>query len=172
MELDKRMKLFLDIKAGKDSTYEEDNKLQQSAVWGERKFARAVVRLSMLLRGTFNVAPANITDESIDEALTAKEEVIKRNAEKRGVVHSLSFRSLKSLRQTISIRAINFSKKAWNKFYVAYLHPPKIYSQNSYNKSKYNVQRDLWPLHFEKKRRNNNWPDPHAVKCDSKLTYS
>jgi len=50
-----------------------------SAIWGERKFLRAVVRLGMQLRGTLNVSPANITDEAIDEALIARNEVIKRN---------------------------------------------------------------------------------------------
>ena len=29
----------------------------------------------------------------------------------------------------------------------------------------------LWPLHFEKKRKNNKWPIPHKISCDSKLTY-
>jgi len=29
----------------------------------------------------------------------------------------------------------------------------------------------LYPLHFEKKRKNNKWPIPHKVSCDSKLTY-
>ena len=43
---------------------------------GERKFLRAVVCLGMQLRGTLNVSPANITDEAIDEALIAKNEVI------------------------------------------------------------------------------------------------
>ena len=29
----------------------------------------------------------------------------------------------------------------------------------------------MYPLHFEKKRKNNKWPIPHKVSCDSKLTY-
>ena len=43
---------------------------------------RAVVRLGMLLHGTLDIVPANITDEAIDEALTARSEVIKRNTKR------------------------------------------------------------------------------------------
>ena len=54
----------------------------RAAIWGERKFLRAVVRLGMQLRGTVNVSPVNITDEAIDEALTARNEVINRNTQR------------------------------------------------------------------------------------------
>ena len=74
--------LFNDIRAGKNVDKVNDKKLINSAIWGKRKFMRAVVRLGMLLRGTLNVAPANITDEAIDEALTARSEVIKRNTQR------------------------------------------------------------------------------------------
>jgi len=46
---------------------------------------------------------------------------------------------------TIRIRAQNFSKSTWNRFYVmlsAPRHKPII---------TLNEKRDLWPLHFEKK---------------------
>ncbi|GET65303.1 hypothetical protein GLOIN_2v1486406 [Rhizophagus irregularis DAOM 181602=DAOM 197198] len=52
----------------------QQSQILNDAVWEERKFARAVVWLGMLLRGTVGVAPVTITDESIDEALTTKEE--------------------------------------------------------------------------------------------------
>ena len=29
----------------------------------------------------------------------------------------------------------------------------------------------LWPLHFKKKHKNNKWPIPHKISCDSKITY-
>ncbi|CAG8491134.1 4077_t:CDS:2 [Ambispora gerdemannii] len=58
----------------------EDKKLQKSAIWDERKFVRTVVRLGMLLQGIHDKAPANIID-AIDEALIAREEVIRRNVE-------------------------------------------------------------------------------------------
>jgi hypothetical protein len=74
----------------------------------------------MLFRGTVGVAPGTITNESIDEALTTKEEVIKRNAEKQGVVHPLSLRSLKSLSRTMSV-TITFSKKSWTLLAIALL---------------------------------------------------
>ena len=43
---------------------------------------RAVVHLGILLRETLNVAPANITNEAIDEVLTARSKVIKRNTKR------------------------------------------------------------------------------------------
>ena len=46
---------------------------------GERKFLRTVVHLGMLFRGTHGIAPVNIIDEAIDEALVARGEVIKHN---------------------------------------------------------------------------------------------
>ena len=60
---------------------------------------RAVVRLGMLLRGTINVVPANITDEAIDKALTARSEVIKRNTKcvQGESINSLSFQTYKDL---------------------------------------------------------------------------
>ncbi|GET61641.1 hypothetical protein GLOIN_2v1770973 [Rhizophagus irregularis DAOM 181602=DAOM 197198] len=65
----------------------------------------------MGLARTFNVSPANITDEAIDEALTARNEVIKRNIQhaQSESVSSLSFRTRKDLQQTVTIRAQNFS---------------------------------------------------------------
>ncbi|CAB5332823.1 unnamed protein product [Rhizophagus irregularis] len=101
----------------------QQSQILNDADWEERKFARAVVWLGMLLRGTVGVAPVTITDESIDEALTTKEEVyiyiyIKRNAEKQGVVHPLSLRSLKSLSRTMSV-TITFSKKSWTLLAIA-----------------------------------------------------
>jgi hypothetical protein len=71
-----KLSLFSDIQAGIDVDKVNDKKLINSAIWGERKFLRAVVHLGMQLRGTLKVSPANITDEAIDEALIAKNEVI------------------------------------------------------------------------------------------------
>ena len=47
--------------------------------YGERKFVRTVVRIGMLLQGTHGKVPANITDEVIDEALAARDEIINQN---------------------------------------------------------------------------------------------
>jgi hypothetical protein len=175
MNHQQKLSLFNDIRAGKNVDKVNDKKLINSAIWGERKFMRAVVRLGMLLRGTLNVAPANITDEAIDEALTARSEVIKRNTKRAQgeSINSLSFRTYKDLRQTITIRAQNFSSSTWDCFYITYLHTPLIYTSHRYkpNTILNNNQRALYPLHFEKKRKNNKWPIPHKVSCDSKLTY-
>jgi transposase len=158
---------------------QKDTKLQKMAVWGERKFCRMVVRIGMLLRGCFGKAPANITDEAIDEALTARDEIIKRNAQ-RGqgtAANHLSFRSGKALRQTITIRAQNFAKTPWNRFYVSSLHTSEMLSYPNCLKpfiSTHEDERTLWPLHFEKKRKKNKWPLPlpHRITNDCKLTYS
>jgi len=90
---------------------------------------RAVVRLGMLLRRTLDIVPANITDEAIDEALTAKSKVIKRNIKRAQgkSINSLSFRTCKDLRQTITIRSQNFSSSIWDRFYITYLHTPSMY---------------------------------------------
>jgi hypothetical protein len=123
-----KLKLFVDIRANKDANKNEDTKLQKAAIWGERKFLRAVVRLGMLLRGTHGIAPANITDEAIDEALVARDEVIRRNTDQqKSKSHTLSFRSSKDLQHTIVIRAQNFSRTYWDRFYVSLLHTKKIY---------------------------------------------
>jgi hypothetical protein len=127
--LKKKLELFTDIQASKDSSREEDIKIQKAAVWGERKFLRAVVRLDMLLRGTYGIAPVNIIDEAIDEALFAKDEVIKWNTNQQGFIsHTLSLRSRKDLHHTLTIHAQNFSKFIWNWFYISYLHTSLIYS--------------------------------------------
>ena len=67
-----KLKLYTDVRVGKDVNEHEDKKLQKSCVWGERKFVRIIVRIGMLLQGTHGKAPANIIDEAIDEALTAR----------------------------------------------------------------------------------------------------
>ena len=67
-----KLKLYADVHVGKDVNELEDKKLQKSCVWGERKFIRTVVRIGMLLQGTHGKVPANIIDEAIDEALTAR----------------------------------------------------------------------------------------------------
>lgn len=46
--------------------------------------------------------------------------------------------------------------------YTSHRHKPTTIDNN---------KRALWPLHFEKKRKNNKWPIPHKISCDSKLTY-
>ena len=71
-----KLSLFSDIRAGIDVDKVNDKKLINSAIWGERKFLKAVVCLGMQLRGTLKVSLANITDEAIDEALIAKNVVI------------------------------------------------------------------------------------------------
>ncbi|CAB5392464.1 unnamed protein product [Rhizophagus irregularis] len=108
-----------DIQAGINVDKVNDKKLINSAIW------------------------------AIDEALTARNEVIKRNIQhaQSESVSSLSFRTRKDLQQTVTIRAQNFSSTVF------------------INK------RALWTLHFEKKRKNNKWPIPHKISCDSKFTY-
>ncbi|RGB36896.1 hypothetical protein C1646_757585 [Rhizophagus diaphanus] len=95
-----RYRLFSDVRAGRDFNAIEDTKLQKSAVWGERKFTHAVVRLGMLLRGALGITPAAIIDETIDEALMAKEEVVRRNVDRQqgSPPHFLSYRSIKFLK--------------------------------------------------------------------------
>ena len=169
-----KLSLFSDIRAGIDVDKVNDKKLINSAIWGERKFLRAVVRLGMQLRGTLNVSPANITDEAIDEALIAKNEVINRNIQRaqNESVSSLSLRTCKNLRQTITIRAQNFSRSTWNRFYITHLHNSSMYTSHRHKPTTIdNNKRALWPLHFEKKRKNNKWPIPHKISCDGKLTY-
>jgi putative transposase len=46
--------------------------------------------------------------------------------------------------------------------YTSHRHKPTTIDNN---------KRALWPLHFEKKRKNNKWPIPHKISCDGKLTY-
>ena len=70
--IEDKLKLYADVHVGKDVNEREDKKLQKSCVWGERKFVRTIVRIGMLLQGTHGKAPANIIDEAIDEALTAR----------------------------------------------------------------------------------------------------
>jgi hypothetical protein len=78
----------------------------------------------MLLCGILNVAPANIIDEAIDEALTARNEIIKHNIQhvQNESVNSLSFQTCKDLQQTITIHVQNFSSSIWDHFYITYLH--------------------------------------------------
>jgi len=124
-----KLKLFADIRANKDANRNEDTKLQKAAIWGERKFLRTVVHLGMLFRGTHGIAPVNIIDEAIDEALVARGEVIKRNTANQGSKsHTLSFWSCKDLQHTIVIRAQNFSKSYWDRFYVSLIHTKEIYT--------------------------------------------
>jgi len=166
-----KFSLFNDIRAEKDADKRKDMALQRAAVWGEQKFCRTAIRVEMQLRGCFGVAPANITDEAIDEALTARNETIKRNMQREpgAPSHHLSFRTRKDPSHTLSIRAQNFSRLAWNRFYVSYLHDPKTLS---HQRHKPVDKETYWPLHFEKKRRKNSWPLLHKITNDCKLTYS
>src|SRR4051794_34941213 len=67
-----KLKLYTDVRVGKDVNEHEDKKLQKLCVWGECKFVRTIMRIGMLLQGTHEKAPANIIDEAIDEVLTAR----------------------------------------------------------------------------------------------------
>jgi len=98
----------------------EDEDLRKKCVWGERKFLRTVVRIRLSLQGYLNEVPANIIDETVDEALFARANVIKKNAERGDEegVSRLSFKSKKDLKHTLTIRRQNFSKRHWNHFYV------------------------------------------------------
>ncbi|CAB5206635.1 unnamed protein product [Rhizophagus irregularis] len=83
MSHQQKLSLFsdIDIQAGINVDKVNDKKLINSAIW------------------------------AIDEALTARNEVIKRNIQhaQSESVSSLSFRTRKDLQQTVTIRAQNFS---------------------------------------------------------------
>ena len=167
--LNEKLKLYADVKEGKDPK-EEDKKLRKSCVWGERKFLRTVVWLELHLKGLHDKVPANVIDESIDEALTARQNIIQKNSEEIKK-SSLSFKSKKDLRQTITVRAQNFSKKDWNHFYITYLHNSSTLSSKRYKPTKLESgKRDLRPFHFETKRKHNKWPS-QKIDSDCKLTY-
>ena len=97
----------MDVQKGQDVDEIEDAKLQKACVWGEHKFCRMVVCIGMLLWDCFRQAPANVTDEAIDEAFAARDKIIKCNMQCiPGIpAHHLSFRTHKALNQTIVIRA-------------------------------------------------------------------
>src|SRR6185312_115419 len=92
-------------------------------VWGERKFVQTVVRIGMLLQGTHGKAPANIIDEVINEALTARDKIINQNigsTTNQQISSPLSFRSRKDLRQnfpnphgTVFISSISIINQAF-----------------------------------------------------------
>jgi len=163
---EKKCELYSDI---------EDEDLRKKCVWGERKFLRTVVRIRLSLQGYLNEVPANIIDETVDEALFARANVIKKNAERGDEegVSRLSFKSKKDLKHTLTIRRQNFSKRHWNQFYVMYLHNRSMYASERIKPNDLREdKRDLRPLHFETKRKKNDWPIPHKINCDCKLTYT
>ena len=80
--LSEKLKLHIDVKEEKDSD-EKDKKLQRSCIWEECKFLQTVVWLGLHLRGLHNEVPANVIDESIDEALMARKNVIQKNLKLR-----------------------------------------------------------------------------------------
>jgi len=80
------------------------------------------------------------------------------------------------------------STVTWNQFYVTHLHSKKMlkdYTGNKRNPSPpkpskrkkptvyapSSPEHCLWPLHFEKKRKHNKWPELHCIAHDSKLSY-
>jgi hypothetical protein len=111
-----------------------------------------------------------VIDESIDEALVARKNVIQKNLEATKK-SSLSFKSKKDLQQTMTIHAQNFSKKEWNHFYVKHLHNSSNLSLKRYKPNELkDGKRDLRPFHFETKRKCNKWP-LQKIDCDCKFTY-
>ncbi|CAG8469262.1 12815_t:CDS:2 [Ambispora gerdemannii] len=116
-----------DVRARKTLMSHEDKKLQKSAIWGERKFVRTVVRLGMLLHGMHGKAPANIIDEAIDEALITREEVIRRNVE------SNTNRQGKNVnRQGLSANRQEFFEIHVEPF-LCYLHNPSMFAAYHHN---------------------------------------
>jgi hypothetical protein len=77
MNYQQKFSLFNNIQAEKNVDKVNNKKLINSAIWGERKFMRAVICLEMLLHKTLNIALANITNEAINEVLTTRSKVIK-----------------------------------------------------------------------------------------------
>src|ERR1044071_9260448 len=63
----------------KPQTLNEKLKLQRSCVSEESKFLQTGVWLGLCLKGLHNEVPANVIDESIDEALVARKNVIQKN---------------------------------------------------------------------------------------------
>jgi putative transposase len=61
----------------------------------------------------------------------------------------------------------------WNRFYITYLHNPSMLSAYRHKPvtTLDHDKRALWPLHFEKKCKNNKWPLLHKIMSDCKLTY-
>ena len=55
MNRQQKLSLFNDIRAEKNVNKVNDKKLINSAIWGERKFMRAIVRLGMLLCGILDI---------------------------------------------------------------------------------------------------------------------
>ena len=70
-------------------------------------------------------------DESINEALVARKNVIQKNLEATKK-SSLSFKSKKDLRQTMTICAQNFSKKDWNHFMLKHHYNSSTLSSKQY----------------------------------------
>ncbi|CAG8531374.1 3271_t:CDS:2 [Cetraspora pellucida] len=118
--LNEKLKLYINVKEGKYFN-KKNKKLQRSCVWEECKFLRTVVWLELRVKGLHDKVPANIIDESIDEALIARKNIIQKNL-KETKKSSLSFKSKKDLRQTMTVHVQNFSKKDWKHFYITYLH--------------------------------------------------
>ena len=137
-----KLKLYADVRVGKDINEREDKRLQRSCIWGERKFVRTVVRIGMLLQDTHGKAPANIIDEAIDEALATRDKIINQNIGSTTINKEvcLCAQNFQNPRGTDSISIIRRKTR-----FVA--------------------------VSFRKKRRDNKWPVPHRITSDCKLTY-
>jgi len=126
------------------------------------QYLRTIVYLELRTKKVYDDIPNNVIDETIDEAI--------KNYNTKPKGSKLSYKSKKDLKHTITIRAQNFSKKEWNRFYISYLFNN---SMKTPRKKSYNIEenaRDLRPCHFETKRKNNNWPT-EKIDNDCKLTY-
>ncbi|KAJ3249737.1 hypothetical protein HK104_007573, partial [Borealophlyctis nickersoniae] len=118
--------------------------------------------------------PYEVLDHAISGAIDARDEVITRNRERLqdgGPLHRLDFLTKKKPRQTITIRA-QYCREPL-RFYLRLLHNRDMVAAAAppnHRKKDGPVHRP--PLHHEKCRKNNKWPNKDgAVKCDSKLTY-
>jgi hypothetical protein len=121
--------------------------------------------------------PYEVLDHAMREAIAARDEVITRNRElfsQRQIPrHKLHFVSRKEDRQTIAIRA-QYCREPL-RFYLRLLHCKQQLAMDPENPR----YKDLSthppthpPLHHEKRRRNNGWPNVEGkVEMDSKLIY-
>ncbi|RHZ87106.1 hypothetical protein Glove_40g20 [Diversispora epigaea] len=141
---------------------ENKNKYKEMINFPKIQFLRTVAYLKLRSKKVYNDIPNNIIDETVDEAI--------KNFNSKDNKTGLKFKTKKDLKNTITIRAQNFSKKNWNQFYVSYLF---CNSMRTPRKKPYNLiegSRDLRALHFETKRKNNSWP-LEKINNDCKLTY-
>lgn len=140
--------------------------------------------------------PYEILDSALKEATIARDGVVAKNIEAvasgKPANHSLHFRKKKDIRWTIMVRARNVGQDL--RMYKSWLHSPEAThdidpeSLRHYHSFTCPSKPQSWidptmggrqvlnpsgiyPMHHEKKGKNNGWPEQEEVECDSSLTY-